>query len=134
MNKQLSVFAGLLGAGMLMTACALPTIPITPETLGGCWEGEAFSYRAKVIIIESEGDRMFTMNGDAKGPNDFKQSINDIQFEYEENGALTPKNLPASAAKLPVSLKVDGGVIRATISGVPEFLSIGLNRCETPAS
>ena len=134
MKKLVSIFAGVLSTGLLMTACAVPSIPITPETLAGCWTGEAFSYSAKVIIAETEGDRMYTVNGEAKGPNDFQRDIEDIQFEFEENGALTPKNLPAEAAGLPVSLKVEGGVIKATVEGVPEFLGIGLKRCETPAS
>lgn len=131
MKKLTLLLSGALSIGLLVTACAVPTIPITPETLAGCWEGEAFSYHAKVDITQADGDRMYTMNGEASGPNDFQYDINNIGFTYEEDGSLTPQNLPAEVSSVPVHLKVDGGVIKATVDGVPEFINIGLKRCAT---
>jgi len=126
--KMRTKFFGVLSTGLLLAACMAPLTPITPETLVGCWEGESFGYRAKVQIAKADQERVYTMNGEAKGPNAFSYNINDIRFRYQEDGELVPQNLPDNAQALPIKIRVEGGELKARLTSF-ELASIGLKRC-----
>lgn len=126
---------GLLSSALLLASCMAPLAPITPETIVGCWEGETFGYRARVNIDATGEERMYTMNGQASGPNAFSYNINDIRFLFQQDGELVPQNLPAEAASLPIKIRVEGGELKARLTSF-ELASIGLKRCAgstTPA-
>ena len=122
----------LLAGALLLAACSGPVLPITPETLAGCWTGDIpFVATAKVNIAKATLPNTYTVNGEAKaGSNTYP--ISNVTVEYDTaSGELKPSNLPGQAQNLPIKLKVDGAEIKATATGTP--FSINLKRCSTPA-
>ncbi|HEY9843075.1 MAG: hypothetical protein ACAI44_24700 [Candidatus Sericytochromatia bacterium] len=123
----------LMAGALLLAACTGPVLPITPETLSGCWQGEIpFVATAKVQIAKAVLPNTYTVNGEAKaGSNTYP--ISNVTVEYDTTtGELKPSNLPGQAQNVPLKLKVDGAEIKATASGTP--FSINLKRCTgTPA-
>lgn len=118
----------LLSSALLLAACMAPLAPITPETIVGCWEGETFGYRARVNIDTTTEARMYTMNGEATGPNAFRYNLNEIRFHFQEDGELVPQNLPAEAAALPIKIRAEGGELKARLTSF-ELASITLKPC-----
>ncbi len=115
----------ILAGGLLFAACSGPVVPITPDTLAGCWSGELLGATAKVDITKAAEANVYNVNGEGKfGGNAYP--INNIQVEYNTtSGELSPK--VAGSVSVPVKLKVDGGEIKATATGTP--FSITLKRC-----
>lgn len=120
-----------LGSALLLAACSGPVMPITPDTLVGCWQGEALfgAATAKVNIVKGAEANLYNVDGEAKAAGT-TYPISNIQIDYDTtSGELKPR----AAINLPFKLKVDGAVIRATATGTP--LSMDLKRCggNTPA-
>lgn len=117
----------LLGAGLLIAACSGPVIPITPDTLAGCWTGEAplGLASAQINITKTDTPNVYSVDGEAKySGSTTPYPIKNIQIEYvASSGDLTIRN----AGSLPFKFKVDGDKIKATYSGTP--LSLDLKRC-----
>lgn len=113
----------ILAGGLLFAACSGPVVPITPDTLAGCWSGELLGATAKVDITKSAEANVYNVNGEGKfGGTAYP--INNIQVEYNTtSGELSPKG----SLSVPVKLKVDVGEIKATATGTP--FSITLKRC-----
>lgn len=128
MNSKTKFWALHLMAGaLLLAACSGPVVPVTPDNLAGCWEGDALGLAtAKVNITKGSETNVYSVDGSAKaGGNTYP--IANIQVEYDlSTGELKPRNLPGSAS-VPVKLKVDGAEIKATATGTP--FSINLKRC-----
>jgi hypothetical protein len=114
----------ILAGGLVLAACSGPVMPITPDTLAGCWQGELLGATAKVDIARATEANVYNVNGEGKfGGNTYP--ISNIQVEYNTTtGDLNPRNLSTS---VPVKLKVDGAEIKATATGTP--FSINLKRC-----
>lgn len=117
----------LLAGGLLLAACSGPIMPITPDSLVGCWSGEAplGLASAQINIAKSGETNVYNVNGEAKytGSNQ-SFPINNVQVEFNEStGDLTIRNL----SSLPFKFKVDGDKIKATYTGTP--LSLDLKRC-----
>lgn len=114
-----------MAGALLLAACSGPVVPITPDTLAGCWTGEALGLAtAKVNIAKGTEPNVYTVDGEGKfGGNAYP--IKNIQIEYDiSSGELKPRGVTAN---LPFKLKVDGGEIKATATGTP--FSINLKRC-----
>lgn len=120
-----------MAGALLLAACSGPVLPITPDTLAGCWEGDALfgAASARVNIAKGTEVNVYTVNGEAKAAGN-SLPINNILIEYNQtSGELKPR----TSINLPFKLKVDGAVIRATAtSNIP--VSMDLKRCAgTPA-
>lgn len=128
MNKTRGILYSAV-AGLLLAACTVPILPLTPETLAGCWQGEIplVGATAQVQIAQTDTPSRFSVNGDAKfGGNNYP--IQNVMVDYDlATGELKPANLPGQVQNVPIKLKVDGGEIRATATGTP--FSISLKRC-----
>ncbi len=120
-----------MAGALLLAACSGPVLPITPDTLAGCWEGDALfgAASARVNIAKGTGVNTYTVNGSAKAAGN-TVPLNNILIEYDQaSGELKPSGV---SVNIPFKLKVDGSVIRATATGTP--LSMDLKRCAgTPA-
>ena len=128
-HKILRSGATLFAGAMLLAACSGPVMPITPDTLTGCWSGDIalVGVTAKVDITRGTEANAYNVNGEGKfGGNTYP--FNNLIVDYNTTtGELTPRNLPGQAQNVPVKLKVDGAEIKATATGTP--FSINLKRC-----
>lgn len=128
-SKTRSLSLKMLAGALLLAACSGPVVPLTPDTLAGCWTGEVplVGATAKVNIAKATALNTYTVNGEGKfGGNTYP--ISNIIVEYNTTtGELNPSNLPGNAQNVPIKLKVDGAEIKATATGTP--FSINLKRC-----
>jgi hypothetical protein len=133
MNNKTKSWTFALSGALLLAACSGPILPITPDTLAGCWQGDAAFGLAsvKVNITRATAVNTYSVNGEAKAAG-ATYPISNAQFEYDTvSSELRPSSLPGVvSANLPFKLKVDGAIIRATATGTP--LSMDLKRCTTP--
>lgn len=125
MKKQLKKsFVAMAGLTLFVSACTAPTMPLTPETLAGCYEGDALfgAVTAKVDVKATDDPRSFIVDGEASGAGQ-TLPINNQRVTLTDQNELEVEG----SANLPFQMKVDGSEIRVTSESFP--VSLTLRRC-----